>query len=112
MIPDRVAFTGHVGEKLSQIVVITPESGKPFKIIKVSAMKGTDLQYELKEEKRFDKKVYLLTVTNTRQEPGRYFDRISLKTDSKIIGTISIMVSANLKPAVTQEKPTAAPKPQ
>lgn len=111
--PSRVIFTGHVGEALVQTIIITPETDKPFKIVGVSAMRGIDFQYKLKEKDRFDKNVYILTVTNTRKKPGRYYDRISLKTDSKIIKTIPIMVSGNLKPAVPQaKKPLSAPEPE
>lgn len=109
LIPSRVIFTGHVGEPLSQVVIITPETDKPFKIVKVSAVNGTDINYEIKEKERFNKKVYVLTVTNTRKEKGRYYDKIYLKTDSKIVKTIPIMILGNLKPAVKQAKSSAAP---
>jgi len=111
--PSRVVFSGHVGDSLTQIVTIAPETDKPFKIVDVSAMKGIDFKYELSENDRFDKKTYALTVTNTRTEPGRYYDKIYLKTDSKLIKTITIMVSGNLKPVEAQvKKSSATPEPE
>jgi len=99
IVPWRVRLVGTVGEKITQAVTITPETMKPFNIVKVSAIKGVDFRYKLEEKDRFDKKVYVLTVTNTRKKPGRYFDSISLKTDDKSIGSFSITVMGYLKPA-------------
>jgi hypothetical protein len=42
------------------------------------------------------KKGYLLTVENIKQETGRYFDTIILKTDSEIQPEISISVYGNI----------------
>lgn len=96
IVPDRVIFTGRIGQPLSRIIKITPQPKYAFKVTGLSAMEGYNIQYHIAEKKMDGKTVYLLTVKNVKNSPGRYFDRIYVKTDNKVVGTIPIMVSGYL----------------
>lgn len=74
------------------MVTIIPEKKYPFKIIKTTADKGTDIEFKIQEIKREDRHGYELIVKNTKKTKGRYFDKIHLITDSKIRPDIPIRV--------------------
>ena len=94
--PQRVFLTGSVGEKIEKTVKIIPET-KPFKILKVIAMKGSFFTHELKEIEVDGKPAYELTIANTRQEAGRYFDQVTVLTDIGDQAPLSIVVSGDIK---------------
>ncbi len=97
VIPKSVFFNGKVGESLSQVVKIIPETPEPFKILKITALKGEDFKQTLQEIKKSDKIFYELTIENTRQTPGRYFDTISVITDRSDQTPLSIYVRGNIQ---------------
>jgi hypothetical protein len=94
--PSKVFLKGNVGESISQVVTITPGENEVFKIIKDNALKGVDYKYSLKEIEIDGKAAYELTVENTRETEGRYFDKIYLITDRTDQQPISIIVSGYL----------------
>lgn len=98
IIPDRVIFTGRIGQPLSRTVTIKPEPKYPFKVTGLSALEGYDVKYHIAEKTEDGKTVYVLTITNVKNTPGRYFDRILVKTDNSVVGTIPVMVSGFLIP--------------
>lgn len=98
-----VRLIGHVGSEIRQTVTIIPEKKFQFKIIDATAKKGKNITYELAEQKP-DSNGYVLTVVNKKQEKGRYFDTISLKTTSKIRPQIHIRVYGDVR--VKKEQPT------
>ena len=82
--PNRVKLRGVVGDAIKRKVTITPEKKYPFKIVKVSAKEGKDIHFELSEEKSETGPFYALLIENKRAQTGRYFDMITLETDSHI----------------------------
>lgn len=97
--PRRVILKGKAGEPVAQTIRIIPETDEPLNIINVSAVRGVDFDYKMEEIELSGKKIYALRVENKRQEPGRYYDTINLKTDSDVSKTISIVVSGIIQPA-------------
>ena len=89
--PSRVNLRGAAGDAISQTVRIIPETKEPFQIVSARAVKGTDIRYAIKQVKA-PEKGYELTVTNTREKPGRYYDRLVLKTDVGKRNFLSIIV--------------------
>jgi len=74
-----------------------PEKKYPFKILGVKAQKGKDINYKIEKIITPSKVLeYLLTVTNLKNEKGRFFDIIYLETDSKIRPEIKISVYGNI----------------
>lgn len=95
--PKKVILRGAAGEKISKIITIIPNSDEPFKILKATALKGTDFSYLLEEVEQFGKKTYKLTVENTKETKGRYSDRISIIIDRNDFPPLSIMVSGDIR---------------
>lgn len=108
--PSRVKFTGTIGESLKSQVKIIPEKKYPFKIIEVKAKKGDDIQFNLKEVKTADQSAYELTVENVKQDKGRYFDSIILKTDSTIQPEITIKVYGHIHEKHQPEEENVTPQ--
>jgi hypothetical protein len=102
--PDRVRLRGVAGEEIKRKVTITPEKKYPFKIVKVSARNGKDIDFELSEESGDQGLVYALLVENKRLQQGRYFDMITLETDSKIQPRLSIRVYGDLRQRTEEKK--------
>jgi hypothetical protein len=102
--PKRVKLRGVAGEAIKRKVTITPEKKYPFKIVNVSAKYGKDIHYELSEEKSEKGPVYALLIENKRLEKGRYFDMITLETDSHIQPKLSIRVYGDLRQPAAEKK--------
>ncbi len=94
--PSRLRLSGESGASIKSSANIIPEKKYPFKILSVSAKNGDNIQQELKEVEHPEGKGYLLTVENIRTDGGRYFDIITLKTDSKIRPEIQISVYGDI----------------
>ena len=95
--PKRVRLRGIAGEQIKKKVTITPEKKYPFKIVKASAKDGKNIRFELTEEKGEKGPFYALLIENKRSEKGRYFDLITLETDSKIQPKFSIRINGDLR---------------
>lgn len=95
---------GAAGDEIKSKVTITPEKKYPFKIVKVSARDGKDIRFELSEEKGERGPVYALLIENKRSQKGRYFDMITLETDSKIQPKLSIRVFGDLRQRTEETK--------
>ena len=77
-------------------VNIIPEKEYLFKILKVAAKTEKFIDFELKETSKDTDISYMLTVKNKKDGPGRYYDVLTLKTDSKIQPEIDIRVHGNI----------------
>ena len=104
--PNRVKLRGIAGDEIKRKVIITPEKKYPFKIVKVSARDGKDIHFELSEEKGEKGPVYALLVENKRLQTGRYFDMITIETDSSLQPKLSIRVYGDLRQREEQKKQT------
>jgi hypothetical protein len=90
--PKHLNLNGKVGEPVSAVVEIVPRPDHPFKIKNVRAMNGRHIQFSLSNKAQVGRSVYELTVTNSRQNPGRISDVIYLDTDSPIRPTLQVPV--------------------
>ena len=95
---------GIAGEQLKRKVTIIPVEKYPFKILKVRAQNGKNIRFELQEEKSQKGQRYALIVENQRPQKGRYFDSITLETDSKIRPTLKVRVYGDIMPRPEKEK--------
>lgn len=97
IIPARASLNGPAGTKITASVKITPEKKYPFKIISTKAQRGQNITYKLKKKKNsLQNDEYHLVIENLKQEPGRYFDIIYLKTDSSLRPEIKITIAGNI----------------
>ena len=102
--PRQIRLRGYTGEHPKKKVTIIPLEKYPFKILKVHAKNGKDIRFQLNEEKNATGIQYALTIENQRLEKGRYFDIITLETDSKIKPTLSVRVYGDIKSRTEEEK--------
>ena len=76
--------------------MIVPEEKNPFKILKATARRGTDIEYELVQRDPAQGGGYTLLVENKKIDKGRYHDVITLTTDSQIKSQIRVRVYGNI----------------
>ena len=99
MSPQRLSFTGVLGEPLSGTVTIRPAEKYPMKILSAEARFGQNIRYEFKEDLTGTEPVYFVTVYNTKDTAGRYFDEIILKTDNAAAPELSVRVNGTILPS-------------
>ena len=97
IIPKNVTLRGFVGDQLKTTVKIIPEEKYPFKIIESKAINGKNIRFKLEEHKLPKGIEYVLIVENLKKDKGRYYDNISLETDSKIRPQIRIRVNGSIR---------------
>lgn len=95
--PRVVRFNGNAGESMKTTVTIVPEAKYPFDIKKVRAHRGEFIKYDLEKSVSDDGKGHFtLTVENTKNEAGAYYDVIIMETDSEIQPEMKLNVMARL----------------
>ena len=94
---------GFIGEPIQTKVTIIPEEKYPFKVQKVRARDGRNIRFQLEEENNKEGLRYALIVENQRAQKGRYFDVITLETDSQIRPTLDVRVYGDLMPRPEKE---------
>jgi len=77
-------------------VKIVPEKKYPFKIIGSGSINPKNIRFTLEEAKPPEGVGYILIVENLKKEKGRYYDMITLKTDSNIKSLIKINVYGHI----------------
>ncbi len=102
---------------LRQSALIVPEPRFPFTITKIKSRQGDRfVGLELEEIRHNDRPAYRLTAINHQKEPGRYYETITLDTDSKIQPQLYVHVYGNILPAADagqdRGKSTAAVPPR
>ncbi len=102
IVPKRIKLKGKPGESLKKSVEIIPERKYPFKIIAGKAKKGEFIDFALEEVNKDNRQKYLLIVENKKEDEGRYFDSIVLKTDNETRPELTIYVSGEI--AMPKEK--------
>ena len=90
--PNKVVLRGNAGEPITASVTIIPDAKYPFKVLETKTKNGTDIQAKTDEKKENDTATYVVTVENLKKEPGRYYDVITLKTDSSIKPELQVSV--------------------
>ena len=94
--PKSVRLSGIVGEPLRKTVMIEPNPKYLFRIKNAVARSGKDIRFRLEDSRDATGVKYQLTVENLKKEKGRYFDTITLSTDSKLRPSISINVRGRI----------------
>ena len=95
--PQHVSLRGYAGDSIKGMVTIIPEKKYPFKILDARAQNGKNINIQLGEVKKSSGRAYELKVENLRQKTGRYYDTISLKTDSKVRPELKVRVYGYLR---------------
>ena len=91
--PSRITLDGEATKTISVKNTIVPEPQFKFDIVKTYAEDGKFIKFSLEKQKS----QFTLTVENIKKEPGRYWDRIHLVTDSKHQKEITIPIYGSIK---------------
>jgi hypothetical protein len=94
--PPYLRLSGKAGEKISSKVEILLSEKYPFKILEVKALSGENIKFYLEKNIEDDKPGYTLTVENSLEQKGRYYDTMQLKTDSKVKPFLTVKVYGNI----------------
>jgi len=95
--PQHISLRGQVGDSITGMVSIVPEKKYPFKIIDVKAQSGKNISFQLDEIPKSNGPAYELKVENISQNSGRYYDTITLKTDSDVRPELNVKVYGYLR---------------
>jgi hypothetical protein len=95
--PKRVRLNGALQDVVRQTVEIIPEKAYPFKIVGTSAKPGDNIKLTLGEKEGEGGKSYQIVIENIRQQAGRYYETITIKTDSDVKPELEIRVYGDIK---------------
>ncbi len=93
---NSVFLRGSVKTVLKKTVTITPQKKYPFKIVAVETKKSGNIATKLEAIHSTVPTTYKLTVTNLKQNKGRYVESVTLKTDSPVRSEIKIRVYGHI----------------
>lgn len=103
--PKVVHLIGSPEDTIRSIVTIVPVEKYDFSIKEESFTAGKNIDIELKRSKD-KKKSWELVVTNLRKAVGRYYEVITLKTDSVFQPEMKIRVFGNVSAKGTLKSTT------
>lgn len=106
--PAIVSLRGYSDATIKRTVAIRPLPKYPFRITGIKAKIGRFIQHELKDDPTPGKQGYLLTIKNTKADPGSYQDTIVVETDSELRPELNLPVYGFVRkrPAATQKSKT------
>lgn len=90
--PAYVRLFGKSGEPISARVSIIQEKKYPFRILGPNENSRGNVHYRISEIETPGETGYLVTFENLKKSKGRYFDIVTLKTDSILRPEIKITV--------------------
>ena len=90
--PNKLILRGNAGEPIIGSVTISPDPKYPFKILETKAKNGNDIQARTEEKQENNTTSFIVTVENLKKDPGRYYDVITLKTNSPVKPEIQLGV--------------------
>jgi hypothetical protein len=98
--PNKLILRGNAGEPINGSVTVSPDPKYPFKILETKSKNGTDIQARIEEKHENNVTTYIVTVENLKKDPGRYYDVITLKTNSPIKPEIQLSVYGQILEAI------------
>jgi hypothetical protein len=82
--PNKLILRGNAGDPIIGSVTISPDPKYPFKIVDTKTKNGTDIQARTEEKQENNTTSFIVTVENLKKNPGRYYDVVTLKTNSPV----------------------------
>lgn len=98
--PNKLILRGNAGEPITGTVTVSPDPKYPFKVLETKSKNGTDIQTRIEEKQENNTTTYIITVENLKKDPGRYYDVITLKTNSPVKPEIQLSVYGQILEAV------------
>ena len=95
--PPRVTLNGVGSAPMKQVIEIVAEERYPFRVVGAEAREGKFIRFDIEALPVAEgPSHYRLTVENRRVKKGRYYDTITLKTDSPVRPSIHLQVYGNI----------------
>lgn len=91
-----VHLTGKVGENIVEAVTIRPEEQFGFRILSGEVKKGNNLDVAFLQDQPVES-AWKITIRNKARQAGRYYDVITLKTNSSLKPELKIRVFGNIR---------------
>jgi len=98
--PNKLILRGNAGEPITGTVTVSPDPKYPFRVLETKPKNGTDIQARIEEKQENNTTTYIITVENLKKDPGRYYDVITLKTNSPVKPEIQLSVYGQILEAV------------
>lgn len=103
-------MVGPAGSPIRTEIKITPFALNPFVIKGVEAKDGKNIAIHLEKKSDTGAPHFILQVSNTKKDPGRYSDKIILTTTSSISPEITVRVFGIIRePADKKEGDASGP---
>ena len=90
--PVAARLIGPAGASIKTEIRITPASINPFDILHAAAEDGAHFRFSLEKNRQSEPPHFILRLHNIRTSPGRYADRIILKTTSPVSPELTVRV--------------------
>ncbi|RJP46761.1 MAG: hypothetical protein C4548_02015 [Desulfobacteraceae bacterium] len=94
---------GPAGASIGTEIKITPAAVNPFAVKSVTAEDGKHISFHIEKKSDAGGPHFILYVSNTRKDPGRYSDKIILATTSIISPEITVRVFGIIREPAAQE---------
>ena len=95
--PATLVFQGNSGEIMENTITIIPTPKYPLNILDIKFNKGEHLTHEVKTSQINGKDAYLVMVKTKETAKGNFYDKLLIKTDSKVKPLITVWVKVRLK---------------
>jgi hypothetical protein len=97
--PKAARLMGKAGEKIQLDIKITPPKNNIFDVTDVAAEDGGNIRFELEKKTENGIRVFILHISNKKPDPGRYFDKIIIKTTSAISPELQVRIFGIIRDA-------------
>lgn len=97
--PKSARLMGEAGTDIKTVIAITPPDGNPFDIVSATAETGENIRFQVQENHHAGKKAFSLHIKNQKTTPGRYADKIVLKTTSPLSPELQVRVYGIIREA-------------
>jgi hypothetical protein len=97
--PERVVFRGYAGQPMQTRIVVRTRPQYPFQLTGVETKYGGNVKFEWSTEKTAQGLEYVIEVQNVKTSPGKYYEILLLKTDSKLKPQIPISIYGSIAAA-------------
>lgn len=101
--PKTARLMGPAGASIATEIKITPAAVNPFAVKAVAAEDGKHISFHIEKKSDAGGPHFILHVSNTMKNPGRYSDKIILTTTSSISPEITVRVFGIIREPAAQE---------
>ncbi len=102
--PKSIVFQGDSGKAIEKTITIIPAPKYPLNILELKFKTGKYLTGKLEKTQINGKPAFNVIVETKKEAVGNFYDKLILKTDSRIKPLITVWVKVRLK-----DKPVALP---